>query len=1491
MTDDAPRRRHLIAVGITAGLSESGPRIVASVNQIAQTLRDDFGYERVTTLDIDPPAEQIRKEIREFCLGCGPDDVVVLYYTGHADEVNEKHRVWTGDTVDPISGTLETGHLAELMMTRTPLTNALIIIDTCFAGRGGAEALRAAVSSMEEGDGKTLALLTAAYPREQIVAGDFARLFATAVKRPAVVGYEPPFLALGAIASVIDADPTRPGWQTVSQSVLFGKTDKLPFFPNPRYNPQLSGLDMLTQLRVEQRELRLADLRGHFLPRARGVDVAAEAGWRFVGREATLRALVAWLSDAGDRGARVVTGGPGSGKSAVIGRLVVLSDPDYRRTVPAEGLSPGGSPPESSIATGVHARGLTTAQVLAALSAQAGVTADTPADLLRELRGRRLTVAIDAVDEALDPDGLVSGVLRPLVEAGPAEGLRLLLGTRPHLVDSLGIAGHGSVIDLDDTRYADPESIYQYVLRGLESGADSPYASAAPELTADVAREVARAAGHSFLVALIATRTLVSQPPVPDPADPAWQASLPGTAADAMHADLELRLGASAERARDLLRPLAFAAGAGLPWESLWAPLASRLSGRAYTDEDLIWLRRQAGSYVVEATESDRSVYRLYHATLAEYLRHGHDEAAVHDVFAAFLIDRVPVAHGLDWSRAHPYTLAHLATHAQRAGLLDDLLLDPGYLVNAVPAGLLAALPAARDPAARRAGVAYQRAVHQFRDQPERQRASYLQFAARIARAPELAAQVDARFPHRRWSIPWTHWPPEYPHRVLGGHLGPVTGLLVAEAADGKPTVVSIGEDARLRTWDLATAEPTGVHPVGTAPHVAARAVRLDGHRVVIVILSEDGLLHLWDTVTAALLRTVPVVPAWRRRLAAFTPLHLTLDCLTVPGGRHFAFVGGEEGGTSVWELPSGRPAAVLPSSADPADIGYLEMAGGRVVLVAKTGVAEHWVFDAAEMRELPVDSGRGRRSPLRAVREALGTGTHVRFYASARAEVAVAVRYSGRIAVVWDLAADRPLGSWPASEPSVSVRLGDGEQVTVPLRLRREDSPDLRGSGLWQLGSPRRPQARREGAGRLDATTTGRFLRVRLPVIMRVNLRDGTTRAAGSVMLAGHTGDVTAYDFIRVPGGYVVVTASLDGTVRRWDIDWSTARRAAGDPVEAPGRAVPAVTRVTGAGLIDGASAGLAIDADGDVALWDLRTGEHIRDIHAPMTSAVAVGRPGGEPVAIMPSAWAVGVLRLPGGNVQYMYGGAGRLWWPNGVVSVPLPDGSEVAVTTGHGRKAVVWYLGTELPGGTWLDPRVNRIRKVLAGHRGWTSCVARAPGAWGRPLVLTGGFDNRVNVWDVSRGWHRRFRIVEPLTFLKHPSAGHARAVSALPLPDGRMLVLVVTLDGMVRALETTGTMARARRTGATTAEVVASVTLTSGLPVVITATDGVVRAWDAANFPPAQGTAALCEIDTEVPVTDIGVTDHDIVVLATPNGLTAIRLDAGSLAGQTSQPVIV
>ena len=347
-----------------------------------------------------------------------------------------------------------------------------------------------------------------------------------------------------------------------------------------------------------------------------------------------------------------------------------------------------------------------------------------------------------------------------------------------------------------------------------------------------------------------------------------------------------------------------------------------------------------------------------------------------------------------------------------------------------------AALPAARAPAAERAGVAYQRAVHQFRGQPEEQRASYLEFAARIARAPELAAQVDARFPQRVWSIPWTHWPPEYPHRVLGGHLDALSGVLVVSTLEGKHVVVSIGEDANLRTWDLATAEPTGVYPVGAAPLVAARAVQLADHQVIIAVLSSDGLLHLHrdlgDGDSAAHRLGHPGVAP-----SAGPPAALDLAAGVPDGSGRAAFrvcwcarKGGVGLGTTVGAAgrrpaPGQRGGDRVPGDRRRTESSWSHGPAGR----------KHWVLSTfRKCCELPVDRGHARRSVFRSLREVLGAAPQVRFYAYPGGEPAVAVQY-GRSAVVWDLAVSRPLGTWPASMTNASVR-GSPAATVLPSAL-----------------------------------------------------------------------------------------------------------------------------------------------------------------------------------------------------------------------------------------------------------------------------------------------------------------------------------------------------------------------------------------------------------------------------------------------------------------------
>ena len=193
-----------------------------------------------------------------------------------------------------------------------------------------------------------------------------------------------------------------------------------------------------------------------------------------------------------------------------------------------------------------------------------------------------------------------------------------------------------------------------------------------------------------------------------------------------------------------------------------------------------------------------------------------------------------------------------------------------------------------------------------FADQPDDDRLSYLELAARITHAARLTDRIAVSAPHRRWSVPWTHWPPEHPHRILDGHLGPINGVICADPGDGNPVAASIGQDAKLRIWDVVTAEPRGTYTVGSAPLVAVSAARLPEQRTVIVLLSADGMLHTWDMSTAALLRTIPVASLWRR-LAWLRNADLTLRCLGTPDGRQFAITGGRGIRTSIWDLSSGR--------------------------------------------------------------------------------------------------------------------------------------------------------------------------------------------------------------------------------------------------------------------------------------------------------------------------------------------------------------------------------------------------------------------------------------------------------------------------------------------------------------------------------------------------------------------------------------------------------
>ena len=670
----------------------------------------------------------------------------------------------------------------------------------------------------------------------------------------------------------------------------------------PREPPQV---DLLELERARQAEQRDTQLREQFVPSTR---------W-FTGRHTALTTLAEWLtSPPGGPGALVVTGHAGSGKTALLGLAAALSDPDQAPSVPHDGLPDAFHISDGAITEAIYARTMTTEQIRDRIAAMAGLHSDTVQGLLDGLRqraGAPLVVLIDALDEAANPDGLITGLLNPLIGHG-AGSIRLLLGTRPHLLSTrlLGQPGSGRyvLLDLDSEIYADPGSIRAYIQRILLSydSLDSSYKPSggirtAPEdVVCAVAEAIGQAAGTSFLVARITATTEATADRLPDSTDPVWRAALPRRAGQAMQRDLRLRLGAEAGKAERLLLPLAYAQGDGLPWENIWPHLVQALSpGSGYGNDDLVWLRRVAGSYVVEALTGGRSVYRLYHQALAEHLLERRDQRADQQAIADSLVALVPprAGGGRDWPAAHSYTRTHLATHAACGRHIDNLLADPAYLLIADRPQLLAGLGAAVSVSARLAADAYRRAAPHLRAARAREHASYLQLAARCGRAPALAARAENCRSQDTWSAEWASWRHETHHRVLTGHIGTVGAVAVAEL-EGRPVIISASADQTVRMWDLATGTPVGGPFTGHTGAVTAVAVaELEG-RPVIISASADQTVRVWDLATGT-----PVGGPFTGHTGAVTAV-----AVAELEGRPVIISASADQTVRVWDLATGTP-------------------------------------------------------------------------------------------------------------------------------------------------------------------------------------------------------------------------------------------------------------------------------------------------------------------------------------------------------------------------------------------------------------------------------------------------------------------------------------------------------------------------------------------------------------------------------------------------------
>ncbi|WP_331742761.1 ATP-binding protein (plasmid) [Streptomyces sp. NBC_00868] len=446
--------------------------------------------------------------------------------------------------------------------------------------------------------------------------------------------------------------------------------DPSPCLPNPGY------LHIRDLIGADYRQATAAD--GYWLDRATGRTQESDTGWYFRGRHALNRKVAAFLGPQRPRGVLLVTGSTGSGKSAVVARAVVLSNPQFRSDPlykeATDLVDTDTIPPEGAVTAAVLAHRRDAATVASDILRGVGITplppgpADDPVlcwtGQLRKFVSSAehpVTLVIDGLDEALERHRVIHDVLAPLGEfcqpsgqvpvprreddppaVGPA--VRLLIGirsTRPPAGDGAQAAGddHGllqalrQVFPLAEVERTDGEDAQQDI-------EDYLYALISADGNQSTAREaallVAPVLSPWFIHARLAGEQLRT---VPDAAELAgqetWQAMLRQGIRGLLVRDLELveedEHGLPREIALALLRASAFAQGAGVPWSDVWPQMAGVFLGRRLPAED--WdasigklLAGRLSGYLAHDHEDNRLVYRPAHEALADVLMNTDDD-------------------------------------------------------------------------------------------------------------------------------------------------------------------------------------------------------------------------------------------------------------------------------------------------------------------------------------------------------------------------------------------------------------------------------------------------------------------------------------------------------------------------------------------------------------------------------------------------------------------------------------------------------------------------------------------------------------------------------------------------------------------------------------------------------------------------------------------------------------------------------------------------
>jgi tetratricopeptide (TPR) repeat protein len=614
-------------VGVGVGEYDNGhPRLehaIPDVEAVADLLEASF---ECTVLR--DPGEGAARDYLKALRGSLPEGggSLVLLWSGHAVRSPvDGLRLLARDSGDYDDDGLGAGGDVAAPCAQSGASQLLLIVDTCFSGEAvtaGELAARIMQRSPPEGEHVWVGVLTSCLPEEVARDGLFARRLARLLER----GPEP---GPGTRALLVQrwspqseyirgddlCDAILKTWGTSAHTPDFlSHGSAWSMFRNPRYDPGAPE-------RVVE----------HLLLAARGGAAPGEHSW-FTGRAAEVDQVVGWVR-SGRPGLHVITGSAGTGKTAVAGRVVSLSNPAERDRLLAERRAIGHADPGGrSVAAHVHARGLTAdraADLIASQLVRAGVLAAQPdrrnaAELVGQVQraaedgAAAPVIVVDGLDEARGQAFTIAEEL--LLRLAPYATVivstrELRRGqTEPSLLDVLtaGVAE----LDLDDpaAQQRGRGDMRAYIARRL-AGVDP--AMDPDAVAGHLAGETSMTGGSPFLLARLVTDQLRASPV--DTSRPGWQDQVSHSIEYAFDADLA-QAHAAGESARTLLTALTWGFGAGLPEEE-WLACANALGDGELGRDDVTAVLDQVGRYIIQDGEAGAAVYRIAHQTLADHIR------------------------------------------------------------------------------------------------------------------------------------------------------------------------------------------------------------------------------------------------------------------------------------------------------------------------------------------------------------------------------------------------------------------------------------------------------------------------------------------------------------------------------------------------------------------------------------------------------------------------------------------------------------------------------------------------------------------------------------------------------------------------------------------------------------------------------------------------------------------------------------------------------